>query len=216
MSGEFCHRRRSASCISLLMRFCSEVCSEGSVLLRLQCNAKWVLKQSWRSYMSKKASNATFDGGSAAVSGRATYCRGPFFTWAPGIGSHTHVGVHTGLYIDLVVLIKSLEESIKIVQTQLDRIKNYNTSRVTDGRFLFGNGTVDEARGGIFILDVSDAQPHSAAAFIVHQLAQMLEYWCVCRLIITYLKFHELIHITDNTGKTISDMRTHKRLRSWL
>ena len=48
-----------------------------------------------------------------------------------------------------------------------------------DGRFLFGHGIVDEGRGGIFILDVSNAQPHSAPDFVVHQLTQMLEFWCV-------------------------------------
>ena len=107
----------------------------------------------------------------------AAYCKGPFFTWAPEQGSATHVGVHTGLYMDLIVLMKSLEESISVAATQLERIVNYNSTRVTDGRFLFGHGIVDEARGGIFILDVSSAQPHSAPEFVVHQLSQTLEFW---------------------------------------
>jgi hypothetical protein len=77
-----------------------------------------------------------------------------------------------------MVLMKSLEESIKVVGVQLERITNYNRSRVQDGRFLFGHGIVDEGRGGIFILDASMAQPHSAADFVVHQLAQMLDFWC--------------------------------------
>lgn len=88
------------------------------------------------------------------------------------------MGVHTGLYMDLIVLIKSIEDSVKVVETQMERIEKYNSTRVKDGRFLFGHNIVDEARGGIFILDTSSAQPHSAADFIVHQLAQMLEYWC--------------------------------------
>jgi hypothetical protein len=85
--------------------------------------------------------------------------------------------VHTGLYLDLIVLTKSLEQSIQVASTQLERIENYNSTRVKDGRFLFGHGIVDEGRGGIFILDVSNAQPHSAADFVVHQLTQMLEFW---------------------------------------
>lgn len=145
----------------------------------LQCNAKWVLKQNWRSYLTKhsQAQKGEFLPGSKARRG-ASYCKGPFFTWQPKDGSHTHVGVHTGLYMDLIVLIKSLEDSVKVVETQMERIQNYNSTRVKDGRFLFGHNIVDEARGGIFVLDASSAQPHSATDFIVHQLAQMLEFWC--------------------------------------
>lgn len=149
----------------------------------LQCNAKWVLKQNWRSYISKRSQSRKGDFSSGSRTRRgATYCKGPFFTWQPQDGSHTHVGVHTGLYMDLIVLIKSLEDSVKVVETQLERIQNYNSTRVKDGRFLFGHNIVDEGRGGIFVLDTSSAQPHSAADFIVHQLAQMLECWCAhCR-----------------------------------
>jgi hypothetical protein len=73
---------------------------------------------------------------------------------------------------------RSIEESIKVTDTQLERIKNYNSTRVTNGRFLFGHGIVDEGRGGIFILDVSAAQPHSSADFMVQQLCQMFDFWC--------------------------------------
>jgi hypothetical protein len=89
-----------------------------------------------------------------------------------------HVGVHAGLYVDLVMLMTSLRDSILLVETQLQRITNYNASRVEDGRFLFGHMTVDEARGGVFVIDASTAQPHSATEFIAHQLAQMLDFWC--------------------------------------
>lgn len=140
-----------------------------------------MLEQQWTSYKAKQDQARSAAKRGVIPKRRAQYCRGPFFTWKgsdDGAGGHcTHVGVHTGLYLDLTVLIKSLEESIKVVRTQLERITNYNRSRVQDGRFLFGHGIVDEGRGGIFILDASTAQPHSAADFVVHQLAQMLDFW---------------------------------------
>ena len=73
----------------------------------------------------------------------------------------------------------SIEESIVVTATQLERITSYNATRVTDGRFLFGHGIVDEGRGGLFVLDCSASQPHSSAEFMVHQLCQMLEHWYV-------------------------------------
>ena len=146
----------------------------------MQCNAKWVLDQQWASYKAKQDSQRLGGRGGGAPAARAKYCRGPFFTWngAPDGGGGTHVGVHTGLYLDLLVLTRSLESSVAVVDTQLERIRSYNATRVQNGRFLFGHSAVDEARGGIFVLDASLAQPHSAADFFVHQLAQMLEFWC--------------------------------------
>jgi hypothetical protein len=144
----------------------------------LQCNAKWVLTQHWRSYQKKRALNQQHDQTTVIKARSAEYCKGPFFTWMPNQATATHVGVHTGLYMDLIVLMKSLEESSNVTSTQLERIENYNATRVKDGRFLFGHGIADEARGGIFVLDVSSAQPHSAPEFVVHQLSQTLEFWC--------------------------------------
>lgn len=147
--------------------------------MRVQCNAKWVLDQQWASYKAKQDSQRLSGRVGGAPTARAKYCRGPFFTWTGSGGDHgTHVGVHTGLYLDLLVLIKSLESSMAVVDTQLERIRSYNGTRVQSGRFLFGHSAVDEARGGIFIVDASLAQPHSAADFVVHQLAQMLDFWC--------------------------------------
>jgi hypothetical protein len=161
----------------------------------MQCNAKWVLTQHWRSYWKKQQSQERERGSSpTSRQSSALYCKGPFFTWSPEDGPATHVGVHTGLYLDLIVLTKSLEKSIQVASTQLERIENYNSTRVKDGRFLFGHGIVDESRGGIFILDVSEAQPHSAADFVVHQLTQMLEFWyAICRLNLMLSRAHSCV-----------------------
>jgi hypothetical protein len=145
----------------------------------VQCNAKWILNQQWSSYKSKQDQAHSTTRRAPDDSFRpAQHCQAPLFTWRGDSGSGTHVGLFTGLYLDLIVLIKSLEESIKVMQSQLERVRRHNSTRVPDGRFLFGHAIVDEARGGVFILDVSMAQPHSAAEFMVHQLAQMLEFWC--------------------------------------
>jgi hypothetical protein len=141
--------------------------------LCLQCNARWVLEQHWQLQLSRQEFALTKSPHRAA-----RRCSSPLFVWQSASGLHVHVGSHAGLYMDLVVLIRSLEESIKVLAAQRERIARYNEARVAEGRFLFGHAFVDEARGGVFVVDVSAAQPQTAADFAVQQLAQLLDHWC--------------------------------------
>lgn len=158
---------------------------------QLQCGAKWVLQrgltQSRASSASRKEGEATASTRPASrSSGRARH----FLVWQGSRGSssgghqsravtlHTHVSVLASLYADLVVLMAALQESLHVVDAHADMLAQYNKDRVQQGRFLFGHVAVDEATGGVFVVDASAAQPHSALNFALHQLGQLLEAWC--------------------------------------
>ena len=53
----------------------------------------------------------------------------------------------------------------------------HNESRGKHGRFLLGHRNVDSMAGGVFVLDVSSAQPGGGVEFLLEQLAAVLDYW---------------------------------------
>ncbi|EFJ46635.1 hypothetical protein VOLCADRAFT_92800 [Volvox carteri f. nagariensis] len=95
----------------------------------------------------------------------AVYCKSPFFTWWLPNGGGVHVTMSDGLYRDLIPLIDSVA------------VRMLNEGRCEEGRFLLGHQVVDSFCGGVFIIDVSTAQPFSGVSFILEQLSKMFDYW---------------------------------------
>ena len=175
-SQHICVKHVDPGCVTLSFCTCTKrlALPIAMAAATLQCGAKWVLEQQWATGRGKPEYTSA---AARPAHMAARRFKGPFFVWQASHGLHAHIGVHTGLYSDLIMLIQSLEESLKVVDAQVDSVAQYNATRVTEGRLLFGNELVDEARGGVFVLDVSAAQPHSASTFAVQQLAAMLEFW---------------------------------------
>lgn len=61
--------------------------------------------------------------------------------------------------------------------SHLLQVRMLNEGRCQDGRFLLGHQVVDSFSGGVFIMDVSTAQPFSGVSFILEQLSKMFDYW---------------------------------------
>mmetsp|Transcript_4901 Transcript_4901/g.13669 ORF Transcript_4901/g.13669 Transcript_4901/m.13669 type:complete len:1418 (+) Transcript_4901:25-4278(+) len=107
----------------------------------------------------------------------AVYCDSPFFTlWMPD-GQGIHVGVHDGLYRDLVLCMEKLGNSMKACDAQLAKIEAYNATRSTDGAYAYGNGVSKGTQGGVFLMDASAAMPPNGLSFCARQLGLMLEHW---------------------------------------
>jgi hypothetical protein len=72
------------------------------------------------------------------------------------------VGVHDGLYRDLVLCMEKMKKSIDACDGQLAKIEAYNATRSIDGGYVFGSPTVAGAQGGVFLVDTSAAMPPQA------------------------------------------------------
>ncbi|GAX81428.1 hypothetical protein CEUSTIGMA_g8858.t1 [Chlamydomonas eustigma] len=107
----------------------------------------------------------------------AVYCKSPFFTWRLASGSALHVGIHEGLYRELIPILDSVAASADFMRGHVDKVMAHNETRTKDGRFLFGHAIVEGCLGAVFILDDSAAMPEGAAAFMVDELAATLDYW---------------------------------------
>ncbi|KAG2441658.1 hypothetical protein HXX76_003276 [Chlamydomonas incerta] len=107
----------------------------------------------------------------------AIYCKSPFFTWWLPNGGGVHVAVNDGLYRDLVPLIDAVALSVEYMDTHLEKVRKLNEGRGKHGRFLLGHEVVDSFCGGVFIVDVSTAQPFSGISFMLEQLSKTFDYW---------------------------------------
>lgn len=67
----------------------------------------------------------------------------------------------TGLYRELIPLIDSVAVSLEYMDQHLEKVRMLNEGRCQQGRFLLGHQVVDSFCGGVFIIDVSTAQPFS-------------------------------------------------------
>ncbi|GLI69504.1 hypothetical protein VaNZ11_014138 [Volvox africanus] len=110
-------------------------------------------------------------------SSEAVYCRSPFFTWWLPNGGGVHVTMSDGLYRDLIPLIDSVAVSLEYMEQHLEKVRMLNEGRCQEGRFLLGHQVVDSFCGGVFIIDVSTAQPFSGVSFILEQLSKVFDYW---------------------------------------
>ncbi|GLC52223.1 hypothetical protein PLESTB_000596700 [Pleodorina starrii] len=110
-------------------------------------------------------------------SSEAVYCRSPFFTWWLPNGGGVHVTMSDALYRELIPLVDSVAVSLEYMEAHLDKVRMLNEGRCQEGRFLLGHQVVDAFCGGVFIIDVSTAQPFSGVSFILEQLSKMFDYW---------------------------------------
>lgn len=147
------------------------------------CHCSSRLVVSWRAYTCLPGSpvKRLMPGPSAGLldeeDREAKYCESPFFTlWLPD-GQGIHVGVHDGLYRDLVLCMEKLRAGMRACDAQLAKIEAYNGTRSTDGAYVFGMETAETGRGGVFLVDCSAAMPPNALSFVARQLAFLLEHW---------------------------------------
>ena len=147
-------------------------------IFAMQCHARWVLDRHFEEQRSRQRERSPSRAGHQLAARNAT---GALFAYTGAHSLHAHVAALPGLYIDAVMLVKALEESLPVLDAHLKDVVAYNEQRIGQGRFLFGHEMVDAALGGAFVIDVSSAQPRSGADFAMQQVEQLCEHWCDLR-----------------------------------